>query len=250
MAKFVLVFSLSLLSLGIDAAIANTNIRPYRPLGLTTHLKSVSATKNYIWGVNSSNHIHICNRPCTGNWRNIDGLLKQLDVNDYEIWGVNHNDHIYKRPVDGSGAWVRIGGLLKHVSASGDGYIWGVNSGDNIYKCKKPCSGSWTGLDGRLKQIDGGPKYVYGVNSANHIYRRPVDGSGSWTQIPGSLKHVTASATDEIFGVNPSDEIYRCKKPCVGDFELMSGYLSQCDGSTDVLVGVNIHQHVYARKIE
>ena len=249
MAKFFLVFTLSLFSLSCDIAIANTNTRPYRPLGLTTHLKSVSATKNYIWGVNSSDHIHICNRPCSGNWRNIAGLLKQVDVNDYEVWGVNRNDYIYKRPVDGSGAWVLIAGRLKHVSASGDGYIWGVNSGDRIYKCKKPCSGGWIQVDGRLKQIDGGLRYVYGVNSANQIWRRPVDGSGSWAQIPGSLKHVTASAVDEMFGVGKGDEIYRCKKPCVGDFKLMSGYLSQCDGSTDLLVGVNNHQHVYAREI-
>ena len=124
-----------------------------------------------------------------------------------------------------------------------NGYIWGVNSADQIYKCKKPCSGSWVQVAGSLKQIDGGHDYVYGVNSANQ-----VDGSGSWRLIPGSLKHITASSRTEVFGVNAADKVFRCKKPCIGEWELMEGSLKQCDGTFDSIVGVNADNYMFERR--
>ena len=63
-------------------------------------LKHVTASVNYIWGVNNNNHIFICDNPCNGNWRQIPGALKQIDAGDMEVWGVNSVDDIYKRPVD------------------------------------------------------------------------------------------------------------------------------------------------------
>ena len=210
-------------------------------------LKHVSASVSYLWGTNRHDHIYVCTRPCTGrNWRRIPGGLKQVDASDEEVWGVNAADDIYKRPVDGSGGWVKVTGKLSHVSASGNGYIWGVNAKEQIFKCKKPCSGRWEIVDGTLKQIDAGPAYVYGV-SCNNIYARPVDGSGSWRQIPGSLKHVTASGRDEIYGVNSDDEIYRCKKPCVGDWERIEGTLMQCDATINGLFGVQANYNIFRR---
>ena len=200
----------------------------------------ISANVNYVWGVNRANQILMCQRPCTGgNWTEMDGLLKQLDVDDHEVWGVDSADQIWKRPVDGSGTWQQVGGLLsKHVSASGHGYVWGVNRNDRIFKCKKPCLGDWVRVPGALQQIDGGQRNVYGVNPANgRILTRPVDGSGSWRRIPGSLKHISASGHDEVFRVNSN--IVRCKKPCVGEFELVGGSLTQCDATVDGVFGVN-----------
>ena len=157
---------------------------------------------------------------------------------------------IYKRPVDGSGSWTRLPGALKHVSASGNGYIWGVNSNDDIYKCKKPCNGLWIKVDGKLKQIDGGEAYVYGVNRNDDIYTRPVDGSGRWRQIPGKLRHITASGKDEVFGTNANGEVFRCKKPCVGEWEkIESKNLNQCDGTFNLLVGVDESNGIFSREI-
>ena len=104
-------------------------------------LKHVTASINYVWGVNSANKIYKCVQPCNGAWTLVAGLLKQIDAGDEEVWGVNANDYIYKRPVDGSGnGWQLIPGRLKHVSASGNGYIWGVNSNDQIYTVKEELS--------------------------------------------------------------------------------------------------------------
>ena len=99
------------------------------PGGLT----HVTASVNYLWGVNSADQIWRCTRPCNGqNWVRVPGALRQVDADDHEVWGVNAAYNIYKRPVDGSGSWTHVTGLLKHVSASGNGYIWGVNRNDNI----------------------------------------------------------------------------------------------------------------------
>ena len=68
---------------------------------------------------------------------------------------------------------------------------------------------------------------MYGVNTS--IFTRPVDGSGRWRHIPGLLKHVTASGRNEIYGTNTADQIWRCKKPCVGDWKSTEEALMQCD---------------------
>ena len=210
----------------------------------------MTASVNYIWGVNNNDHIFICDNPCNGNWRQIAGGLKQIDAGDMEVWGVSSADDIFKRPVDGSGAWTQVGGKLKHVSASGNGWIWGVNSADQIYKCKKPCNGAWIRVDGGLKQIDGGEKYVYGVNSNDDIFARKVDGSGGWRHIPGKLSHISASGSDEVFGVNSAGVIYRCKKPCVStEWEVMLGGLKQCDAAPGVLYGVTSATEIWRRVV-
>ena len=69
---------------------------------------------------------------------------------------------------------------------------------------------------------------MYVVNTANSIFSAPVDGSQGWRHIPGSLKYVTASGIYDIYGVSVHNNVFRCKKPCVGDFELLSGSLNQC----------------------
>ena len=178
------------------------------------------------------------------------GSLKQIDVGDEEVWGVNTRNQVFKRPADGSGHWQCLTGSLKHVSASGNGYIWGVSARDHIYKCKKPCFGRWVLVSGRLKQIDAGHDYVYGVNSGNSIFALPVNGVGSWRHIrgpPGNMKHITGSGRNDVFGITTRNQIYRCKKPCIGEWELMSGRLNQCDATFDSVVGV-YSSAIYHRK--
>ena len=210
----------------------------------------MTASVNYIWGVNNNGHIFICNNPCNGNWRQIDGLLNQIDASDMEVWGATGGGNIYKRPVDGSGDWVHVSGQLKHVSASGNGWIWGVGTADRIFKCKKPCNGAWIRVDGGLKQIDGGEKYVYGVTSSGSVYARKVDGSGSWRLIPGNLSHISASGSDEVFGVNSAGVVFRCKKPCVGtEWEAMLGELKQCDAAPGVVYGVDSATGIWRRVV-
>ena len=215
-------------------------------------LKHISSSVNYLWGVDSNDKIYRCTRPCTGNWVNIAGGLMQVDVSDIEVWGVTSANHIYKRSIDAGGSWVKVNGLLKHVSASGNGYIWGVNSGDYIYKCKKPCNGAWINVPGRLKQIDGGEKYVYGVNSGNTVYSRPVDGSGGWFAVPGKKMQYVSVGHDEVFGIDEDSDVYRCKIPCIGNWEEMAfdeGSMGEIDATIDGVFGVSTGGTIYEKEI-
>ena len=211
-------------------------------------MRHVTASANYVWGVNRDDEIYKCARPCTGEWEHVPGKLVQISAGDTEVWGVTFQNQIYKRPVDGSGdGWVRVGGYLKHVSASGNGYIWGVNRNDNVYKCKTPCDGEWVQVDRKLKQVDGGHSYVYGVDGNDDVWTIAINGSGTWRHIPGKLTYITGSGRDELFGVNSVGNIFRCEKPCPGgaSWKMMSGALIQVDATADVVVGVNRHDNVY-----
>ena len=184
----------------------------------------VTASTNYLWSVNSAHEIYKCMQPCKEKWERVAGALMQVDASDAEVWGVNKDHAIFKRTVDGSGEWKNIGGRLKHVSASGNGYMCGVNSGDHIYKCKKPCTGQWKNVGGRLKQIDGGYAHVYEVNRHGQVFSAPIDGSKGWRHIPSSVavNHVTASGNNELFAISRQGDTYRCKMPCIGEWEKMS----------------------------
>ena len=65
--------------------------------GFTTipgDLKQITASTNYLWGVNKHDDIFICKRPCNGNWRKINGKLMQVDADDHEVWGVSKQNYI------------------------------------------------------------------------------------------------------------------------------------------------------------
>ena len=211
----------------------------------------VSGNLNYIWGVNKAGSIYLTQRPCSGHWKQIGGRLIQLDVDDYSVWGINSGHSIYVRPVDGSGGWKCIGGKLMHISASGSGYVWGVNSAHQIFKCKKPCNGHWIRVNGLLKQIDGGEREVCGVNRGGHVYCRPVDGSGRWRGISGGFKYVTASSPYDLYGISTKNELFRCKKPCIGQWIRVGtdkiNNLNQCDGSPNALFGIDASHSIWRK---
>ena len=55
---------------------------------INTGLKHVTASVNYVLGVNSAKSIYKCVKPCTGsNLVHIAGGLKQIDAGNEEVWG-------------------------------------------------------------------------------------------------------------------------------------------------------------------
>jgi len=60
----------------------------------------VSASTNYLWGVNKANQIYKCARPCTGKWILVEGSLKQVDASDDEVLGVNKHDEMARPLMD------------------------------------------------------------------------------------------------------------------------------------------------------
>ena len=210
----------------------------------TDLLQHITASINYLWSTTINDDVWMCEEPCNGTWEPVDGSLKQVDASDTEVWGIDSRDTVYKSPIDGSANWTLVPGQMKHVSASGNGYIWAVGSGDVVHKCKKPCTGEWEVVDNepQFRQVDGEYSYVYGVTSSGDVYSRPVDGSDNWRQIPThgeKMKHVTASGRNVITGITEGGHIYRCMKPCVGEWEKMEGTARQCDASINEVYCIN-----------
>jgi hypothetical protein len=81
-------------------------------------LKQISAAgKDWLWGVNSSDNIFTCKKPCTdSNWKQIPGGLTQIEGGDKEVWGVNSVNNIYKMNQDHSNNWKYIPGKLTNIS--------------------------------------------------------------------------------------------------------------------------------------
>jgi hypothetical protein len=206
-------------------------------------LKQVSASgKDYIWGVNESDTIWTCKKPCTNppNWVNVGGRLSQVDADDTEVWGVNANDYIYKKNVNNSNGWKNIPGRLINVTASGKDYIWGANRNNNVYKCKKPCNGEWKLDEGVLKQVSGSSDKIWGIKSNGTIWYKNIDGTGSWSVLQnGRAKWISATNKDKLFVVGTDDRLYSCDQPCEqpGKWQLIGGQdrlrFNNVSGNTD-----------------
>lgn len=168
-------------------------------------LKQISAAgKDWLWGLNSSNNIFTCKKPCTDrNWKQIPGGLKQIEGGEKEVWGVNAGNNIYKMNQDHSNNWKYIPGKLSNISQGGD-WVWGVNSSKNVYRCKQPCDGKWI-LDTNVKD-DTSPKlvqlscsntHVYGLDTDRTAWRKNIDGSGEWSRFgnPNNWKFYQINAS-------------------------------------------------------
>ena len=45
-----------------------------------------------------------------------------------------------------------------------------------------------------------------------------------------------------MYGIDLNNDVFRCKKPCLGKWERLSfPQLTQCDAAPGVLLGVDIH---------
>lgn len=97
-------------------------------------------------------------------------------------------------------------------------------------------------------QVNAGSDYVYGLYRYN-VYSRPVDGSQNWRYIPGKkIRQITGSGHSDVFGIGCDGILYRCKKPCIGEWEQMIGRFAQCDATFDSLIAVTGSGYVYERK--
>lgn len=220
-------------------------------------LVQVATSVAYTWGVDASDRIFMCERPCT-TWRQIPGRLRQVDCDDTHVYGVNADSNVFIRPIDGSDKWRYVDPTLTvkldHVSGSGNGYVWGVAPDGTIHVCRKPCRGGFSQVDGLARQVDGGHSELYASDEDNNIYARPINGSGSWRLLSGdhSKRYVTASGGRYVFALGANhNKIYLCRTPCTGEWDsvpTVSGVptdgvpsveLDVIDASVTVLVGVD-----------
>jgi hypothetical protein len=198
----------------------------------------VSVGPDYLWGVGTNTvsggkDVYKCKRPCNGNWVKATGGIVSLDVGKSDVWGINANSNVFHRPADGSSEWIRVGGSLKNI-AVGDTSVWGTNSSGLIYRCEKPCKGDWKQVAGNLKQLDIAGGNVYGVDSTNKVWTKPESNAGGWSNIntglSGGLSNVTSGSTS-LWGTDKAGGIWRCAKPCKGDWRKMAGTVAKMSGT-------------------
>jgi hypothetical protein len=72
------------------------------------------------------------------------------------------------------------------------------------------------------------PGVVWGVNSNQQIFWRNENGSKNtpWNMVGGGLSNLSVGK-EYIWGVNGNNNIFKCKKPCRGNWEQQSGGLRQ-----------------------
>ena len=80
------------------------------------------------------------------------------------------------------------------------------------------------------------------------LFCQPIDGSanGKWRHISTGFTHVTASGPYDIFAISTANKLYRCRKPCIGQWievghDHING-IAQCDATANALFGVDAGQ--------
>lgn len=227
-----------------------------------SNYKNISSSgKGYIWAVDNNNDVFMCKKPCNGNWSQKGGKMVQISGGQNKLWGVSEKTGwLFNRNIDGTESWNWLGGNYKDVTNSSNGYVWMLeNNNDlninNIYRCKKPCDSLSTRelIPGHLDQLSSGQNEVWGVNSLNDIYKRN-ENDNKWTKIPGKLKWISASNPNYIVGVNSSNDIWQCKKPCDGkNWVQLPGKLNKISSDNKNAVGLmngNIYKKIIGDKIE
>ncbi len=92
--------------------------------------------------------------------------------------------------------------------------VYGVNAGHNIYKAPLPCVNNqcqWAQIPGQLKYISNGEFDIWGTGPGSWapIWRCEKPCTGNWVSVPGSLATVTVGK-DHVFGTNDNGNIYQC----------------------------------------
>ena len=181
----------------------------------------------------------------------IDGGLKQIDIDGDIVCGVNASDEIYCKDGLKTGTWETVdGALLNDISVSG-GKIIGVNSSGSVFYSEDKNSASWEhidiDIDGGLKQLDIDGDKACGVNASDEIYCTDNLKTGTWTKVPGGLKHISVSG-GKIMGVNSADMIHYAKDPNSAWENIdIDGGLKQIDIYGDIVCGVNASDEIYCK---
>ena len=194
-------------------------------------LQYVSVGKDWVYGIDVTNGVWKCKKPCNGGWELIpNAQLTQLSVGDTEVWGIGGANDIWKSVV-GSNTWTLVPGQLQYVSVGKD-WVYGIGVANDVWKCKLPCTGAWELIpNAQLTQLSVGDTEVWGIGGANDIWKSAV-GSNTFSSVPGSIKQVSIGKS-WVYGLTPDgigydNQVWRCKLPCTGAWELIpNSHLTQ-----------------------
>ena len=110
---------------------------------------------NHIENTNRNDDIYVCQKPCTGGWKQISGGLEAIEADKDTVYGTSRGKNIYSKPMDGMKAaydwsrWTKGGGS---TNVSPEPFVGGMVregyaplEGDMISACSE--SGTRGGQD-------------------------------------------------------------------------------------------------------
>jgi hypothetical protein len=107
---------------------------------------------------------------------------------------------------------------------------------------------TWKQIPGKLKSVSGDNGWTWGVNASNDIYkcRSPCD--GKWEHVPGKLKQIDVGGA-QVWGVSPIDQIFWRSKAGEGQWHNVGGKLKHVSvGPTNRVWGVNTRDDIFMCK--
>lgn len=167
----------------------------------------MSISNGKLYGVNSNDDIFFTNNYRYPNWKQVNGKLKQVDMNGNFLCGVNSADIIFcaDNSLDNP-QWVSVQGRLKYVSVN-NRKLYGANSADNIWFAESHLVPNWKQATGALKQVSFDKNIVCGANASDDIYCADNDLTNpKWFHIPNKSKHVSIS-NGVLYSVNSQNQV-------------------------------------------
>ena len=190
-------------------------------------------------------------------WKQINGNLKQVEIDNNIVCGINNNDDIFCADNDVTNPqWKQVPGKLKHITVNGN-KLYGTNTYDEIFTADYKTDTSqikWTKVNGGLKQVDLSDNVVCGTNKYDEMFcanSNIYSNYPNWTKIPGGLKHITISG-NKLYGTNTYDEIFTADyKTDISQIKWtkVNGKLKQVDLNNNIACGVNNNDDIFCSDI-
>ncbi len=157
-----------------------------------TEACQISVGGGEVWVVNSSDKIYrrtgVTANHAGGDWVEVGGALKQVNVSNGRVVGRNAQQKIYHRDTTSNG-WEQVPGELTHISNHGSDWYVGVNASMHVYF--KKYGGDWVKQGGELVQADVSGDRIWGVTKGQDIYTCGLD--FTWTKIDGKLTNISVA---------------------------------------------------------
>ena len=135
----------------------------------------VSATGDgYILGVDDNSDIYKCKKPCSRDWKTVDGSMTSISGSRRYAYGLNSAKQVSIRPVDGSGSWKMISSTppITDITAAGVDNIYGVSDTKDVYRCDQPCQqGMFVNMGVQYSQCDATTNALFCVDFNDNVDR-------------------------------------------------------------------------------
>ena len=192
---------------------------------------------NEVWGVNAANQILKAQLPCIDNnnnnkcdWKIIGDNLKQVAQSNNKIWSIDTDDNLKycvntkDTPCSSNEDWQTLPVSLKQISANKDS-IWGIDD-DNIKYCNNNKTSPCYDDISLWKSVP--------HNNLNLNLNESKDSSSN-----SIILDQVSVCDNNIWVIKNNGDVFKCDKPCNGDWVRVPGLLNQISVGKDAIWGVD-----------